>query len=397
MRRERLDTWLRENPTVVDSAGALAAAFVLTYFWRAPPGSPDFVLGFAQMLPLGLRRIWPAGVFAVVSSAALVQWALEIPLFPSNIGLLVALYTVAAYGSRLESWAALAVGLLGALLAVQRYWLPYSTPTSGVLVVIGFFGGVVLAAWTSGDLRRTRLLHMDALRDRADQLERGRDQETRLATVAERARIAREMHDVVAHGLSVIIVQADGARYAASQDPAAATGALETISSTGRQALTEMRRMLGLLRAAEDTPGAAGAAGLEPQPGLDQLAALVAHVRGTGQQVELEVRGEPRPLPTLVELTAYRAVQEALTNVLKHAGPASSAWVIITYGSDELEVQVSDDGRGSAAAEDGQGHGLAGMRERVEVSGGRMRAGARPGGGFEVLVRLPFPAEVSGR
>ena len=395
MRRERLYAWLRENPTAVDSAGALAAAFVLAYFWRAPTGSPDFVLGVAQMLPLALRRVWPAGVFVVVSAAALLQWGLDIALFPSNIGLLVALYTVAAYGSRLESWVALGVGLSGALLAVQRYWLPYSTPTSGVLVVIGFFAGAVLAAWTSGDLRRTRLLHLEALRDRADQLERERGQETRLAAVAERARIAREMHDVVAHGLSVIIVQADGARYAAAQDPAAATGALETISSTGRQALTEMRRMLGLLRAAENGPTATGPDALEPQPGLDQLESLIAHVRGTGLPVELDVRGQARPLPTLVELTAYRAVQEGLTNVLKHGGPASRAWVVLSYDTDELEVQVTDDGRGSAAAGDGQGHGLAGMRERVEVSGGRMRAGPRPGGGFEVLVRLPFPVELA--
>ena len=141
------------------------------------------------------------------------------------------------------------------------------------------------------------------------------------------------MHDVVAHGLSVIIVQADGARYAAAKNPAAATGALETISSTGRQALTEMRRMLGLLRAAEDAPAQTGADGLEPQPGLDQVESLVAQVRDTGLPVELTRRGEPRPLPTLVELTAYRAIQESLTNVLKHAGPASQAWVVLSYES----------------------------------------------------------------
>lgn len=398
MRRERLYAWLRENPTVLDTVGALAAAIVLAYYYRWYAfDSRQFALSMALLLPLSLRRRWPAGVFAVVTGAAFLQWALAVPLMPSDVGLLIALYTVAAYGSRVESWVALGVGLVGSVLAVQRYWLPYSTPGADVLVVLGLFAGVVLAAWASGDLRRTRLLYIETLRGRADQLERERDRETRLATAAERARIAREMHDVVAHGLSVIIVQADGARYAAGEDASVATSALETISATGRQALTEMRRMLGLLRAAEGGPVPAEPGGLEPQPGLDQVESLVAHVRGTGLPVELTVRGDVRPLPTLVELTAYRAVQEALTNVLKHAGPASQAWVVLSYDDDELEVQVSDDGRGAAVSADGPGHGLAGMRERVEVSGGRMRAGPRPGGGFEVLVRLPSPVEVAGR
>ena len=397
MRRERLYLWLREHPVVVDVFGALVAVAATGVVLGGIRGEESFVLGLAQVLPLALRRVWPAAVFAVVSSAALLQWAFAVWLMPANFGLLVALYTVAAYGSRLESRIALGVGLVGSVLAVQRYWLPSSSPRTDVVVVLGLFAGVVLAAWTSGDLRRTRLLHLDALRERADQLERERDRETRLATAAERARIAREMHDVVAHGLSVMIVQADGARYAAPQDPAAATGALETISRTGREALTEMRRMLGLLRAAEGDPGLTGSDGLEPQPGIDQVDSLIEHVRATGVPVELTIRGDARPLPALVELTAYRSVQEGLTNVLKHGGPASRAWVVLSYEADELEVQVTDDGRGLAAAGDGRGHGLAGMRERVEVSGGLMRAGPRPGGGFEVLVRLPCPAEVPRR
>ena len=396
VRRERLYAWVREHPTAVDGAAVLAVVVVVTvvgYFNPYGAGDRAFVLGLAQILPLAFRRTWPTPVFAVVSAAALTQWALDIFLMPANLGLLVALYSVAAYGSRVASWAALAVALGGSVLAVQRYWLRYTTPDVDLLVVLGLFAGVVLAAWTSGDLRRTRLLHVESLRARAEQLERERDRETRLATAAERARVAREMHDVVAHGLSVIIVQADGARYAADRDPAAATTALETISNTGREALTEMRRMLGLLRAAEEVlPADVDAR--EPQPGLDQLPGLVDQVRGTGLPVELSVRGDARRLPPLVELTAYRTVQEGLTNVLKHAGPGSRAWVVVTYDADEMEVQVTDDGRGSAAAGDGAGYGLAGMRERVAVSGGRMRAGPRAGGGYEVVVRLPCPAAV---
>ena len=398
VRRERLYAWVREHPVAVDTCGALVAFAVLTvYLGGFRSADESLVLGVVQVLPLALRRVWPIGVFAVVATAALVQWALEVWLMPANVGLLVALYTVAAYGSRLESRIALGVGLVGSALAVQRYWLPTATPRTGAVVVLGLFAGVVLAAWTSGDLRRTRLLHVETLRERAVQLERERDRETRLATAAERARIAREMHDVVAHGLSVIVVQADGARYAAAQNPAAATGALETISSTGREALTEMRRMLGLLRATEESGAPTELDGLEPQPGLAQVEALVAQVRDAGLAVTLTVDGAARALPHLVELTAYRAVQESLTNVLKHAGPSAQAWVALSYDGDGLEVRVSDDGRGSAAAGDGRGHGLAGMRERIAVSGGRLRAGPRPGGGFEVLVRLPASTESVGR
>ena len=220
----------------------------------------------------------------------------------------------------------------------------------------------------------------------AQLLELERDQEMRLAAATERARIARELHDVVAHSLSVVIAQADGGRYAGRTDPEAATGALEAIAATGRQALTDMRSLLGVLREG-------GGEEYAPQPDVAAIPALVEDVRGSGLDVDLIVEGEPQPLAAGPQLAAYRIVQESLTNVLKHAGPASRAWVRLQWRPDALELSVLDDGRGASAAmvdSDGDGQGLRGMRERAQLHRGRLEAGPRHGGGFGVHAALPY-------
>ncbi|WP_371327654.1 sensor histidine kinase [Demequina sp. NBRC 110053] len=216
------------------------------------------------------------------------------------------------------------------------------------------------------------------------QLARDTEAERALAAAAERARIAREMHDVVAHTLSVVVAQADGGRFAAAHEPEAATRALGTIGEVGRSALAEMRSLLGLLRDADDE------AALGPQPSIDDIPALVASTRDGGLDVSFVTTGTPRPLPIGAGLALYRVAQEALTNVLKHAGPGPQAYVQLTWEPAAVHLSVSDDGRGAAARDDGDGQGLAGMRERATVFGGTLSAGPRAGGGYLVRATLPL-------
>jgi signal transduction histidine kinase len=246
-------------------------------------------------------------------------------------------------------------------------------------------------AWVIGDSLRTRRAYYAQLEERAARLQREREAQSKAAVAAERARIARELHDVVAHNVSVMVVQADGAAYVLDASPEQAKQALETISSTGRQALAEMRRLLGLLRSSDDAGGE-----YVPQPGVDELSDLIEQVRGAGLPVRFEVAGESRPLPSGVELTAYRIVQEALTNTRKHGGPEVSASVRIGFGEHELALLIEDDGRGAQhelyeeGGEDGLGQGLIGMRERIGMVSGTLDAGARPGGGFRISAVLPI-------
>ena len=221
-----------------------------------------------------------------------------------------------------------------------------------------------------------------ALHERNRLLALERDQQAAVGAAHERTRIARELHDVVAHSLSVMVVQADGAAAGAEQRPAHAAAALRTIGDTGRDALGQMRRALGVLRAEQGQ-------GLAPQPGTAQLDALVDQVVRAGLPARLSVEGPPRPLPATIDLTVYRLTQEALTNVLKHAGPVSRVDVVLRYQADAVELLLRDDGRGARAAGDGRGHGLVGMRERVDVHDGTFAAGPRHDGGFEVAAVLP--------
>jgi signal transduction histidine kinase len=300
----------------------------------------------------------------------------------ADVAVLPMIYALAAYAPRWAGQVGLGVGLFGAVVADLRYYGPGSPDSLLASVLTG--GIAVVAAWALGNLRRARVQRLSALEERARLLELERDQEMRLAAQTERARIARELHDVVAHSLSVVIAQADGGLYAGRTDPEKATGALEQIAATGRQALTDMRSLLGVLR--ED-----GRQEYAPQPDVAAIKELVEDVRASGLDVDLIEEGLPQPMPAGPQLAAYRIVQESLTNVLKHAGPAGRAWVRLQWRADALELSVLDDGRGAAATpSDGQGQGLRGMVERAALHGGRLTAGPRHGGGFGVQAVLPY-------
>jgi signal transduction histidine kinase len=247
------------------------------------------------------------------------------------------------------------------------------------------FGGLELTVWILGDSMRYRRGYYAALEDKAARLEAERDAQSKIAAAAERARIARELHDVVAHHVSVMVVQADGAGYTLRTDPDRAEAAIQAIAGTGRQALTEMRRLLGVLRSADEQ------ATLAPVPGLGELRELLDQARAAGLQVSYSLSGTPRELSEGAELAAYRVVQESLTNTRKHAGLAATAAVALRYEPHGLTVEVTDDGLGVIGGENTDGHGLAGMRERIAMYGGTVSAGPLAGGGFRVTARLPCP------
>ena len=358
---------------------------VAAYFPASDLGVPVALLGAGQLAPLFWRRRHPVLVFTVVATLSAVQPLLvDSPLW-SQLAFPIAVYSVARYaGGAVPGLVALAVGLCGAVVGAVVWLGGYGSPLTwpSVSAYVVTIATIVIAAWALGTLGRTREAYVAALVERSERVQREAAQQVALAASDERARIAREMHDVVAHGLSVIVVQADGARYAAGHEPAVASSALEAIAGTGREALTEMRRMLGLLRSADG-------AELRPHPGLADLAALVAGARTAGAHVDARL---PEPVPEVpdgIALTAYRVVQEALTNVRKHAGPDVTVRVDVRV-DEVICVLVEDDGRGAATPTDGRGLGLVGMRERVTVHGGTVQAGPRPGGGFRVAARIPL-------
>ncbi|HEX5301940.1 MAG TPA: histidine kinase [Streptosporangiaceae bacterium] len=406
-----LYAWLRRNPRLGDGALALLLVF--------PGGSIPklgilrtlailpFVLGMA--VPVVFRRAYPVEAFAVVIAVGALQVLLLRRPAGADLAVLVVLYTLAASRPRRVSLRGLAVCLAGAAAAIVC-WHParggldlYTLGTEAAL-----FGAPVLLAWLLGDSARWRRGYYQALEERAARLERERDAQAQVAAAAERARIAREIHDVVAHNVSVMVVQADGAAFALDGSPQRAREALAAISATGRRALAEMRSLLGVLREPADSagpaPGGAGPA-LAPQPGVEDLADLLEQARAAGLPVSLTIGGDPRPVPAGEALAVYRVVQESLTNVRKHAGPDATAVVSLDYDEGGLLIRVTDDGAGASAVPGrlggvpgpagptGPGHGLAGMRERVELYGGTARSGPRPGGGYEVVARLPVAME----
>jgi signal transduction histidine kinase len=249
-------------------------------------------------------------------------------------------------------------------------------PVWALMLVVG------LASWLAGDAVRVRQAQADANLERALRVERERELATEIALAKERARIARELHDVVAHSVSVMVVQAQaGPRLLA--EPERVRDAFRSIETTGREALVELRRLLGVLRGGEQHAATA------PQPGLSSLEALLEQIRQTGLRVDLRIEGEPAQLPAGVDLSAYRIVQEALTNTLKHAGHAD-AEVIVRYETAAVELEILDNGVGPHTRVNGSGHGLVGMRERVALYGGLLETGSRNGHGFAVRARLPL-------
>jgi signal transduction histidine kinase len=304
-----------------------------------------------------------------------VQLALLDHAVAGDVVPLIAVYTVVAYGpgGRLSA-VATACALVGAGLAAAR-WDEPGDSVSLVQVAGSTVGSVALAA-TLGAWRRSRRAELAALA-----LER--DQQAAVGAAIERARIARELHDVVAHSLSVIVVQADGAAAAAEQRPAAAAAALRTIGDTGREALGQMRHLLDVLRERGD------GGDLAPQPGARQLDELVGQVARAGLPTRLSVDGVPRPLPGTVDLAVYRVAQEALTNVLKHGEAVTRVDVVLRYRDDAVELRVRDDGRAAPGTSHGGGYGLIGMRERVHLHHGTLSAGPPAGGGFEIHAVIP--------
>jgi len=401
-----LYAWLRRHPMLVD--GVLAVMLVPLSIGAVFHG-PTMVVhhgptthAFATLthglwirllaallliVPVAVRRRIPDTAFALAALSGLIQLTTPTPL-PADVALLVLLYTVAAYRPRRHSAIALLACLGGSVLAVWVWMPPFSgTPTYGerLIFAVLFLWGCLLLAWVLGDSMRYRRGYYAALEDKAARLEAERHAQAKIAAAAERARIARELHDVVAHHVSVMVVQADGAGYALRTDPDRAQAALSAISTTGRQALTEMRRLLGVLRSADQHTE------LAPMPGLGELRELLDQARTAGLEVSYTLTGTPRELPEGAELAAYRVVQESLTNTRKHAGLAATAAVTLRYEPEGLTVEVTDDGIAPVSDQPG-GHGLAGMRERIAMYGGTVQAGPRPGGGFGVTAHLPCPA-----
>jgi signal transduction histidine kinase len=379
---------------VFDSALALVAAGLSTAFFVSEPmasGLPrgTLALGYAlallHTLPLAARRRFPGAVLGISVASGLAFAAIGLPPFFLGPAILVAVYSVAAYGSRWVAVAGLAVAEVG-LVAVQLTPVKHQGET-----LVGYMG-ILAVAWLLGQFAYNYRAYAARLEERTAELERAREELARRAVAEERLRLARELHDVVAHAMSVIAVQSGVGAHVADSQPEEVGKALAAIEATSRAALTELRRLLGVLRQDSDEPQG----DLSPVPGLADLDSLLAEVAKAGLAVRLRVEGTPSPLPAGVDLSAYRIVQEALTNVVKHAGPAT-AQVLIRYRDQEVAVEVTDDGRGvGAVAGDGRkatGHGLIGMRERVAAFGGDLEVGPRPGGGFRVAARLPLAAE----
>jgi signal transduction histidine kinase len=366
------------DPPVPAPSAAHAAASESDLFPVWPAG-----LALLATLPVALRRRYPIPVLAVTLSTALAMYFLfDNFLIP---GAVVALYTVAAHVGRPNS---IRIGLATAFVlafAVAKIIADVDLGNVEDSVAGAAVYGVFAAAWLLGDNLRTRRAYLGAVEERAARLEREREANVRRAAAEEQARIARELHDIIAHNVSVMTVQAAAAGDAFETQPGRVREALGSIESTGREALTELRRLLGRVR-----PGD-GPSAFAPQPGLDRLDALVEQVRAAGLTVELTVEGRPHELSPGVDLSAYRIVQEALTNTLKHAH-ASKASVLVRYGAGMLEVEVVDDGQGAAGGAD-RGHGIIGMRERAALVGGELRVGSAPGGGFAVRARIPLEAE----
>ncbi len=380
-----MSTWLREHREIADLILLLPLAVVslLSTSGQSEAGFyAQATLSLMLLLPLIVRRRWPLAVFTFIALICFAQWIVTGQTVAANIAVLIAMYTVAAESGFLWSIAAAGVSCFGALLAYfghGRPWRGWEFERSGLIAIGTLVGGI----WIFGIYNSTRKAYLEGLEERADRVERERDNQVRIAMAAERARIARELHDVVAHNVSVMVVQADGGAFMVDTEPKRARQALETISETGRTALKEMRLLLGVLR----DDGSAGS--YAPQPGIEQLPDLIEQTQAAGLPVSFTTEGRVLPLSTGQQLTVYRIVQEALTNAMKHAGPAASADVRLSYFDTKIQVRVSDDGRGSAAPTDGLGHGLAGMRERVAMYGGKVQALPVPTG-FEVVAELPF-------
>jgi signal transduction histidine kinase len=384
----RVREWLRARPVRADVLLAVAvyALWLTGYVVTAGPAGrhvtwPGLVVSALAVVPVGLRRRAPWAAVGLLVAAIVVSGLLQEQAGAESLSFLVVTYTAVAL---LPIRQALGATVLVAASVAASLGLDRPPDLLSVL----FSDALVLAVcFFVGRTVQTRRAYTRALEDRACAAEESREAAAREAVLDERRRIARELHDVVAHHISVMGVLATGARRTLSRDPEVADEALRTIERTGRTTLREMRRLLDVLRT-ESEPAEAP---VEPQPGVDGLEALAAQVREAGLPVRVQVAGEPVELDPGVDLTVYRIVQEGLTNALKHAGPAT-ADVRLTFTAEAVELEVADDGRGPRPGDRGPaaGHGLVGMRERVSLYGGRLHTGPRTAGGFVVRALIPL-------
>jgi signal transduction histidine kinase len=397
-----LYAWLRRHPTLVDGLLALLVlGFGLSVYgtWARQPALILVIVALA--VPIVFRRQYPAAAFAAAVTAGAVQVVAFRGPSTADVSVLILLYSLAVSRPRRASAPGLAICVLGAAVVAVRWQVSGDVTAWQVLLVTGLVSTPALLTWLAADSVRWRRGYYAALEEKAHRLERERDALSQVAAAAERARIARELHDIVAHHVSVMVVQADGAAFALENSPDKTREALGAISGTGRQALAEMRRLLGMLRSPSAGPLEAPEPELAPVPGTSQLGALLEQTRAAGVPVTFRQEGTPAAGPADgADLAVYRVVQESLTNVRRHGGPGVSAAVTIRYTVDGVTVSVTDDGRGAAAqpapanstAADSTGHGLSGMRERVELYGGTVTAGPRSGGGYQVTATLPLTA-----
>jgi signal transduction histidine kinase len=363
-------------------------------------GGPALI-GLAMAAALLWRRGRPLAVMAVVSALALLQVLVFPPSRdprPFDVAVLIAMYSVVKYGQRRWHGVLAAVPVvIGLAIEVDRH-VDLGTqatvaPVQAWVEAMFFLVAACAAVWLTAYTLRTRRLYVLGLEERAATAERERDHLATIAVAQERATIARELHDVVAHSMAVMIVQADGASYALDRDPEQARVAIKQVAATGRDALEDMRRLVGVLRGGADDEAAPD----RRRVGLDQLTALTERARSAGLALTVSEDGERQPLPPAVELTVFRIVQEALTNALRHAGPGARVALVLRYRRRLVRVEMTDDGGGalvgassSGARPPASGHGLVGMRERVAVHGGSFTAGARLGGGWELTAEVPW-------
>ncbi|KYK14192.1 MULTISPECIES: histidine kinase [Streptomyces] len=376
------------NPYAVDAAVATLVLFAVYLQWMFPDEGddplswPGWLLGAATAVPLVWRRAAPFASACAVSAATPAHAVYHAPPPDLMYGGFVVLYTLAALGRPWQRRVMLAGWLIGVAVTIRHN--EDAEPFEYAFQLLSLVG-----AYALGVLARTQRAYTAALEDRARRLERERAADTARATARERARIARDMHDVLAHAVSLMVVQAEAGPVVVRSDPARAEAAFDAIASTGRDAMTQLRRILGVLED-EDRPDAVPSR--VPQPGGDGLAGLVRQVaESTGLRVRLRVTGEPRTLAPDTEVAAYRIAQEALTNTVRHAY-ASCATVGLDWREDEVTLTVTDDGRGPSPVPGTGGHGLIGIRERAAACGGDAVTGGGPGGGFRVAVRLPVAA-----
>lgn len=375
---QRLSLWLRSRPMVGDALlGALVFLLGVATLGPQPQVWSYLVVSALMSAPILLRRRYPA----LAAAAVLTVGAGQLFLMPATVlvfadlTLAIMLYTLVNYVGR-RAGALYGVGLL---IGTGLWTWGRAYSTTDLLGPVMVFA----LAWILAEFAGARRAYAAEVEDRLGEVERERDRRAAIAVTDERTRIARELHDVVAHAVSIMVVQADGASYVLPRNPAAAADALKTISRTGRDALTDLRRTLDLLRT--DHVGV-----LTPQPGVAGLSELTKRMDSVGLPVDLQLHGDLDTLPTGLALGIHRVVQESLTNVLRHAGPDAAAVVLIARDDAEVLVQVRNSGHLAVSCTDGSGNGLLGMRERVAVLGGTITYGPGPGQGWTVRATLPL-------